>query len=275
MLSRATAEFFPKYANGHPLLIKNIPGGAAVPAIMEFTKAKPDGYTILHWNTAQVIRTHMGKVGFEATSFAPIIKQTKDHNYLLVRADSPYKNLNEFLADARRKPLSIANASIGGGHHLAALLLQDFTVPFLHVPYGGGGPAVTGLLARHVDASMNIAPEGLTNVAAGQLRILALFAEERTDLVPGAPTAREQGVNLLLPQWRGIVAPNETPTEIQARLHDIFARIMRDPEFKQRLRGLGFGHSYLNPEEFGKLIREEDAKFKRVIIENKLGDRYF
>lgn len=275
LLARASAQFFPKYANNQPLVVQNIPGSGGVPAVMEFTKAKPDGYTILHWNTAHVIKTHMSKVEYEATSFAPIIMMTKDYNYLLVKADSPYKNLNDFIEAAKKKNLSIANAGVGGGNHLAALLFEDFVkVPFKHVPFDGGGPAVSALLSGVVDASMNIAPEGLNNVKSGQLRILAVFSEQRIDLLPDVPTAKEQGLDLILPQWRGVVAHKDTPADIQKRLHDIFAQIMKDQEFLAKMKELGFGAFYMGPEEFGKFIQEDSAKYERVIKEHKLGDRY-
>jgi len=127
LVFRAMAVVFPKYANGQPLVIKNVPGAAGVPGIAEFMRAKPDGYSILHWNTAHVIKTHMSKVPFTATTFTPIIKLVSAYNYLNVKADAPWKNLGEFIGEAKKNPgnVSVVAASSKNRNHMAALLLEE------------------------------------------------------------------------------------------------------------------------------------------------------
>lgn len=277
LIFRAAAQYFPKYANNQPMLVKNVPGAAGVPGIVDFSRAKPDGLTILHWNVAHVIKTHMSKVPFSATSFEPVIQLVADNNYLLVKADSPYKTLGDLIEAAKKNPgkITIGNGGPGGGHHMAALLLEDHTgADFLHVPYQGGGPAITGLLAGQIDASMNIAPEGLNNVEAGQLRILAIFSDGKYEKIPTAPTAKEQGFNLVIPQWRGVVVPQGTPKATIKQLHDIYLKILRDPEFVKKMSEMGVVISYKNSDDFGKYLKEEDLKYEKLIKSKKLGDRY-
>jgi tripartite-type tricarboxylate transporter receptor subunit TctC len=277
LVFRALAQVFPKYANGQPMLVKNLPGAAGVPGIVEFGGTKPDGYTVLHWNVAHVIKTHMSKVPFTATSFEPVIKLVEANNYLNVKADSPHKDLKNFLEAARKNPgkVSVGNAGPGGGNHMAALLLENAAkVQFLHVPFQGGGPSVTGLLSGQVDSAMNIAPEGITNVQAKQLRILAVFGTKRFEGLPDFPTAREQGLDLVLDQWRGVVAPKGTPADIVRALHDIFHKCMQDPEFVGKMRELSTSVSYQNSKDFGELVKAEDLRFETLIKERKLGDRY-
>jgi len=277
LVFRALAAVFPKHANGQPLLVKNIAGAAGVPGIVEFSKSKPDGYTVLHWNTAHVIKPHMSKVPFTATSFEPVLKVVSGYNYLQTKADSPFQNLTDFLEAAKKNPgkVSVGNAGPGGGNHFAALLLEDYTkTSFLHVPFQGGGPSVTGLLSGQVQTAMNIAPEGLSNVEAGQTRILAVFAPSRFERFPKFPTAKEQGVDLIIDQWRGVVAPKGTPPDIVKALHDIFKKCVEDPDYVKRAKEMNVEPTYLGSKELGELIAADDKRFEKIVKEKKLGDRY-
>ena len=277
LVFRAMAVLFPKYANGQPLIVKNVPGAAGVPGITEFMRIKPDGYSILHWNTAHVVKTHMSKVPFTATMFTPIIRLVSAYNYLNVRNDAPWKTLGEFLAEAKKNPgnVSVGNAGPGGGNHMAALLLEDAAkVKFLHVPFTGGGPSVIGLMSGQVQSAMNIAPEGISNAQAGQLRILAVFGPKRLENFPNVPTGIEQGVQLSLDQWRGAVAPPNTPPDIVAALHDILKKVIEDPEFVAKMKELSTAVSYADGKTFGEDIKNEDKRYEKLCQEQKLGDRY-
>ncbi len=277
LVFRAMAALFPKYANGQPLVIKNVPGAAGVPGIVEFMRARPDGYSVLHWNNAHVIKTHMSKVPFTATSFTPVIKLVAAYNYLNVRADAPWQTLQEYVAEARRNPgeLSIGNAGAGGGNHMAALLFEIASgIKLLHVPFQGGGPSVTGLMSGDVRSAMNIAPEGVANVQAGQLRILAVFGSDRLANMPEVPTAREQGVDLALDQWRGVVAPPNTPPAVVKQLHDIFKKVIEDPEFVAKMAALNTQVAYSDSKTYGEIIKAEDLRYEKLCKEQKLGERY-
>jgi tripartite-type tricarboxylate transporter receptor subunit TctC len=277
LVFRAMAAVFPKYANGQPLIVKNVPGAAGVPGIAEFMRAKPDGYSILHWNTAHVVKTHMSKVPFTATTFTPIIQLVSAYNYLNVKADAPWKTLGEFLAEARRNPgnVSVGNAGPGGGNHMAALLLEEAAkVKFLHMPFQGGGPSVIGLMSGQVQSAMNIAPEGIANAQAGQLRILAVFGQKRLENFPDVPTGIEQGVPLAADQWRGAVAPPNTPPEIVAALHDILKKVIEDPEFVSKMKELSTQVAYADARAFGEAIKADDKRYETLCKEQKLGDRY-
>jgi tripartite-type tricarboxylate transporter receptor subunit TctC len=277
LVFRAMAAVFPKYANGQPLVVKNVPGAAGVPGITEFMRARPDGYSILHWNTAHVVKVHMSKVAFTATTFTPVIKLVSAYNYLNVKADAPWKSLGEFLSEARKNPgkVSVGNAGPGGGNHMAALLLEEAAkVKFLHVPFQGGGPSVIGLMSGQVQSAMNIAPEGIANAQAGQLRILAVFGQKRLENFPDVATGIEQGVPLSLDQWRGVVAPPNTPPDVVAALHDILKKVIEDPEFVSKMRELSTQVAYADPRTFGEVIKTEDKRYEKLCQEQKLGDRY-
>lgn len=278
LIFRSLATIFPKYANGQPLVVKNVGAAAGVPGIVEFkTNARPDGYTILHWNTAHVIKTHMNAVPFTATELTPVMKLVEDYSHVLVKADSPFKDLKDFVAYAKANPgkINLGNAGIGGGAHFSALFFEDFAgINVTHVPFTGGGPAVIGVLNGQVDASMSIASEGITNVLDGSLRMLGVFGPARPSQLPNVQTATEQGFELVLGHWRGIMAPKGTPPEIVQALHDIFKKCIEDPDFQKRMKEMNTNISYLNTKDFEALNRKADLDYMRIIKEKKLGDKY-
>lgn len=273
---RALAEVFPKYANGQPLIIKNEGAAAGVPAITEFKKADPDGYTLMHWNVAHLIKTHMNKVPFTATEFDSVLQVVASYNYLVVNADAKWNTLDEFLADARRSPegISMGNAGSGGGNHMAALLFEEATgTSYVHVPFSGGGPAITGLMSGQCDAVMANAPEGISNVQAGQLKILAVFSDDPIDSIP-AKTGLQQNVDLVLEQWRGVVAPSGTSPEILKKLENIFKQCVEDPLYVAKMHELGSIPVFKTGPDFAKLVEFDDQRYEKIIRDGGFGDKY-
>lgn len=266
---RALAAVFPKYANGQALVIKNIPGAAGITAAVEFKDAIPSGYSIMHWNNASVIKTNLSKVPVTgADTFTAVCQIVSSYNYLVVNADSPFKSLQDLLDYAKKNPgkLTMGNAGAQGGNHMAALLLEDATgLEFTHVPFSGGGPAITGLLSNQIDCVMANAPEGITNVENGQLRILAIFSDERYSALPDVPTGIECGVNVVLPQWRAIVCPPYTSTEIVEKLAAIIKQCVEDPQFIEQMTSQCVEIDYKGPEETDAFIRQQDAMYKELI----------
>jgi len=264
---RAIAEVFPKYANGQPLVIKNVPGASGLTGAVEFLNAPADGYTVMHWNNASITKAVIDKSNITATTFTPVLQVVSSYNYLLVKADSKWKTLADFVKDAKANPgkITIGNAGTNGGNHVAALLFQKAVgADFVHVPYSGGGPSVTGLLAGEVDAAMNNAPEGVSQIASGQLRLLAVFSETRYPSFPNAPTAKESGYDLILPQWRGVVLPPKAPKEVVARLEQIFKQCIEDPDFVKKMESMNVATTYKNSEDFGKLLVSEETRYKEL-----------
>lgn len=274
---RAIGTVFPKYANNQQLVIKNIPGGGAAIGYTEALKAKGDGYTAIATATPMITKIHMSPVQFSATSFAPVILMVDNACMIMVPADSSYKNLNDLVADAKKRPgeITIGNGGSGGGTHLAALAFQSYVnVKFKHIPFEGGGPSITAILGKHIDAVMVSAPEGVPQALAGQLRVLGILGEKRLDKFPNVPTAKEQGIDFKLTMWRGVLAPKDTPPAVIKQMHDILKKCMDDPEYKKKAEELSVESKYLNSEDFGKFILAEDARYKDLMIKEKLGDRY-
>lgn len=277
VLFRALGTVFPKYANGQQLIVKNVPGGGAAIGYTQALSSRPDGYTIVAAATPMIAKINMSKVSFTATSFAPIMMIADNACMIMVPADSPYKDLRDFVADAKKRPLaiSVGNGGSGGGTHLAALAFERFAkVKFTHVPFEGGGPSITAALGKHVDSIMVSAPEGIPQALAGQLRILGVFGSARLDRFPKVLTAREQGMDFTITMWRGLLAPIATPDAIVRQLHDIFKKCMDDPEFKKKADELSVELKYMGAKDFGRFMVSEDTLYRELCQEEKLGDRW-
>ena len=278
LVFRALAEVFPKYANGQPMVIVNKGEAAGVPGIMEFKQnAKPEGYDVMHWNLAHVIKTHMDPVPFTATEFPAVCQVVTANNFLVVPVDSEWKTLQEFITAAKANPgqISMGNAGTGGGNHLAALIFEmTVGIQVKHIPFAGGGPAVTGLLTGDCQSTMAIPPEGAANVQSGQLKVLATFGDKRNVAFPDAPTGKEAGVDFSIDQWRGVVTAAGTPPAIVEKLQNIFKQCVEDPTFIEKITALGSVPTYTDSKTYAAQVAADDKLYEKVIKEAKLGNRY-
>ena len=279
LVFRALAEVFPYHSGGQPLVVENMPCAAGgVAGVVDFMiNANPDGYHILQWMIAHVIRSHWTPVPFTGTSFEPVAQLMTSHNYIAVAGDSRFQTLQDLIAEARANPgtVTVGNAGPGGGNHMSGVVLERAAgVQFLHVPFPGGPQSITGLLTGDNMASMNIPPEGISQAHAGDIRILATLSPERLRDFPNVPTAQEAGVDAIFNQWRGVVVPRGTPQGIVDRLEDIIRRSVQDQRFIDRLDGMMATAAFMGAREFGQLIESEDRRFEETIRAAGLGDRW-
>jgi tripartite-type tricarboxylate transporter receptor subunit TctC len=277
VIFRAVSAVFPRYANNQQLIVKNIPGGGAAIGYTEAMKAKGDGYTAVVVATPMITKIHMSKVKFSAATFAPIIQISDNACFLLVHKDSPYKDLRDYIGDAKKRPgqINMGNAGAGGGYHLASLAFQNFVnIKLNHIPFEGGGPSITALMGKHVHSIIVSAPEGVPQALAGDLKLLGVFGGERLEKFKNIPTAKELGINFNIGMWRGVAVPKDTPPAIQAQLHEILKKCLADADFKKKCEELSVQLSYKGPQDFEKFILSEDGRYKDLIIKEKLGERY-
>jgi tripartite-type tricarboxylate transporter receptor subunit TctC len=273
---RTFQTVLPKYLKV-PIIIVNRPGGGAVPGYAEAMKKKPDGYYSLAWITASLTKTQMSKVPYSYKTFDPVIMLVNSPCWVLVPANSPFKNLQDLLAAAKAKPgqVTLGNAGAGGGTHLIALAFQVAAgVKFNHVPHKGGGPTVVATVGGHVNACNLSPPEGVPQLAAGQLRCLAVFTEKRMKEFPDVPTAKEQGLDFVMGQWRGLAVPHGTPADRIKVIHDAFKSTMEDPDLKKLANKAGIYLEYKGTKEFGEFIAKQNDFYKKLVMDNKLGTRY-
>jgi tripartite-type tricarboxylate transporter receptor subunit TctC len=271
LIFRALAATTGKYL-GKAVIVVNRPGGAGAVGYTECMQAKPDGYTLVSAITPLTILPHQVKTAFTYQSFDPVINVVYDPGMFLVKADSQWKSLKEFLDYAKKNPdmITVGNSGAGGGVHLIALAFEKAAgVKFNHIPFAGGGPSVTALLGGHIHAVTVSPPEGIEHVKAGKLRIIALFAEKRFELFPDVLTVQEQGINFVMGQWRGLAAPKGTPPDVIRKLHDAFKKGMDDPVFRKNAKDMVVNLSYLGPEAFGKLMAHDDEFYTKLVKEIK------
>jgi tripartite-type tricarboxylate transporter receptor subunit TctC len=219
----------------------------------------------------------MSKVPYSYKTFDPVIMLVNSPCWVLVPANSPFKNLQDLLAAAKAKPgqVTLGNAGAGGGTHLIALAFQVAAgVKFNHVPHKGGGPTVVATVGGHVNACNLSPPEGVPQLAAGQLRCLAVFTEKRMKEFPDVPTAKEQGLDFVMGQWRGLAVPHGTPADRIKVIHDAFKSTMEDPDLKKLANKAGIYLEYKGTKEFGEFIAKQNDFYKKLVMDNKLGTRY-
>jgi len=275
LISRALAATTEKYL-GKAVVVVNRPGGAGAVGYTEAAQAKPDGYTLTSAITPLTILPHQVKTAFTYQSFDPVINVVRDPGMFLVRSDAPWKSLKEFLDYAKKNPdmITVGNSGAGGGVHLIALAFEKTAgVKFNHIPFSGGGPSITALLGGHINAVTVSPPEGIEHVKAGKLKIIALFAEKRFELFPDVPTVKEQGIDFVMGQWRGLAAPKGTPPDVIKKLHDAFKKGTEDSVFMKNAKDMVVNISYLGPEAFGKLMARDNEFYGKLIMEIKKSER--
>ena len=278
---RAFGDVFQKIT-GQPLVIKNVAGASGVTGVMEFKEtAIGDGYQILHWSNAHTSKIHMSVVDYDVNSFKHVAQSVESANYLLVQKDAKWNTIEEFVADVLTNPgmITMANAGVGGGNHIAALLFEEAIGGELaHITYDGGSASVTGLLAGEVDAAMCNTPEGMSNVDAGQLKILCSFASKHFKDYPDVPLAIESSnealKDLVIEQWRGVAVPADTPDEVVAELADIIEKVVADEDFVTKCDTLSIVARFRDTEEYNTFVNEENARFENLIKTKGFGDRY-
>ena len=272
VLFRALGAVFPKHANNQQMIVKNIPGGGAAIGYTEAMKAKGDGYTLVAVATPMITKIHMSVVKFSATTFAPVILIADNACFLLVHKDSPYKNLKDLHQASKKKSLNCSVSGMGSRSHLNAMILKDKVGVNLEVvPFKGSAPAMMALLGGNVDLSTL---DDLTILLQKEkVRSLAIFAEKRSAKFADAPTLKELGYDIPLPDAAiGICGPPGLSPEARKVLSESLARAIKTPEFMSRIDKLGPTPIYLPGTEFQALAEASYRfveEYKDLLQESK------
>ncbi len=240
------------------VIVENRPGAAGATGNAYVAHARPDGYTLLMaLSSISVIpeaeRLQGKKPPYELSDFAPIALISADPVVLVVREDSPWKTVKDFVADAKQRPgkISYSSSGIFGALHMPFALLESATGTTLwHVPYNGGGPAVQALLGGQVDSTVGGPAAMIGQIRAKKFRPLASFGGKRLASLPDVPTLKELGIDAEYYIWAGILAPAATPAPIQQKLRDAVRQAVNDPDFKNAMAKVETPVSYLDAPEF-------------------------
>lgn len=272
VLARALAEAARKHLS-QDLIVLNRAGASGAVGWSELANAKPDGYKLGIITVELTMIPHMGLTKISSDSVLPIARLNADPATIAVRADSPYRSIEELIAAARQEAdgVRIGNAGPGSLGHLAAAALQDKVgVQFNHAPYRGANPAVLDLLGGHIEAVAVTPVEVATYVAAGKIRPLAIMADRRIGAGwENVPTLKERGIDLLIGGWRGLAAPRNTPDTVVQTLRKTIARTLKEPALRDTMAKQNMGEGYLDQPEFKTVIDRDNMVFKQLV--NKLG----
>jgi tripartite-type tricarboxylate transporter receptor subunit TctC len=262
---------------GQQFYVENVAGAGGNLGIGAAARAPADGYTLLAAGGNFVINPSLyAKVPYDPkTDFTAVSLMCSSPHFLAVHPSVPARTVTELIALARASPGKYSYASAGRGTpaHLAGELFKlAFGLDITHVPFTGGGPAVTSTIGGHTPVIVSALPTGAPYAKAGNVRALAMMSAVRSSLLPDVPTMAEAtGTALEADIVTGLVAPAGTSREIVDLLHRTIAEIIAPPEFKERLVALGFDPVASTPAQFADWITAEVAKWGKVIRDGNIG----
>jgi tripartite-type tricarboxylate transporter receptor subunit TctC len=270
VLARIVAQWLTEKL-GQPFVIENRPGAGNNLGTEAVVKAAPDGYTMLLVNPANGINATLYKdLNFNVIrDIAPVAGIVRTPNVMEVTPSFPAKTVAEFIAYCKANPGKINMASSGSGTsvHLSGELFKSMTgCQMLHVPYKGAGPALTDLMGGQVDVIFDNLPSSVGHIKGGKIRALAVTSAERDPSLPDVPTVAETVPGYEATAWFGIGMPKGTPKDIVEKVNAEVNRALADPKMRARLAELGGKPIAGTPEDFGKVIAAETAKWEKVVI---------
>ncbi len=253
-----------------PVVMVNRTGAGGAVGMAAVAKAPGDGYTILMGLSSISIfpvsdRINGKQPSYELKDFAPIALVTADPTVLVVRSDGPYKTLKDFVDAAKANPGKINYSSSGvyGTLHVSMEIFANAAgIKLFHVPYQGGGPAVTALLGGQVEALASGPAAAIGQIKGGKMRALASWSAERLALLPEIPTFKELGYDAEFYIWSGVFAPASTPAPIVNRLRQAVREAATSAEFRAAMEKVSTPVAYLDAPEFQKYWERDAARLK-------------
>jgi len=269
MSARAIGKYLTE-AVGQPIVVDNKPGAAGNIAANLVAKSAADGYTLLMSNSTIAIPSLFANLPFDVRKdFDPVSLVAIGPSVLTVHPSMAATNVTELINLAKAKPKQLIYGSGGVGNitHLEMELLQVMTgIQMIHVPYKGSAPSVIGLMGGEVNMIFSSVPAALAQIKSGRMKALAVSTLQRSSALPDVPTLNESGLpGYDAASWYGLFAPAGTPKKILAALSGEVVKIMRLPAVRERFAGDGFEPAGQGPAEFAKFLREEIAKWARVV----------
>nr|WP_020655335.1 tripartite tricarboxylate transporter substrate binding protein [Massilia niastensis] len=270
MIARVVAEGMSKEL-GKPIIVENKPGAGTIIGSDHVAKSPADGHTLVIATFAHAVNPAMQpKMPYQTDkAFAPVILIGRSPNVLVVRADRPYKSVDDILAAARANPGKLTFGSQGNGTsaHLAGELFKlNGKVNMVHVPYRGAGPAITDMLGGQIDmmfATVSAVAPFLDN---GKMRAIAVTTAERAPALQAVPTIAESGLpGYAAESWYGLYAPAGTPPAVIARLNAAARRAVQSDVFRKKVENEGLSVSAGSPDELDRYVRNETVRWTQLV----------
>jgi len=258
---------------GQPIVIENRPGAGGGVGMVHVARQKPDGYTLLMALSSIVTIPEADRVSgrvpsYQMREFTPIALVSADPTVLIVRADSAWKSVADLMKDARSRPGKITYSSSGiyGTLHVAVeMLAQSAGARMLHVPFGGGGPAMTALLGGQVDVTAQAPGVASPHVKAGKVRLLGSWGAQRLTAFPDLPTMREAGFEAEFYIWSGVFAPAGLSGDVSSRVRGAVRDASADAGFVKAMATMETPIMHLQGAEFDAFLQRDSKRLAEVI----------
>ena len=272
LVARPVAEAMAREL-GQPVVIENKAGAGGGIGMSVAAKARPDGYTVLLALSSLTVIPEADKVRGRAPSFLlaelrPLVRFTADPTVLVVREDAPWKTVQEFVADAKRRPGAInygSSGTYGTMHVPMEMLSQSAGLQMTHIPFTGAGPAVVALLGGQIDAVASGPATVLQHIKAGKLRALAHWGRAPLAALPGVPSLKDGGVAVEYAQWSGLFVPAGTPEPVAQRLRSAASTAAQDPKVREVIGNAGSPVMFQDAAEFDKYVKADAVSMVEVV----------
>jgi len=262
---------------GKQVIVDNRPGANGTISLDIEARAEPDGQTVAFGHIGGlVISPAIQKLPYDPVkSFTPLGLMVSLQNIIITHPGMPAKSVTEFIAMAKAKPgaLNYASSGVGSPGNLAGALLESMAgIQMNHIPYKGGGPAITDLLAGHVPSFFAVISTAVPHVQSGRARGIAVTGENRSGALPNVPTVGETVKGYVALNWYGLIGPADMPKPIVDRLSKALMAALSDPNVVKQLDARGIDSTPTSPQDYAKYIQSETRKWvpiiKRSIVKN-------
>lgn len=250
---------------GQTVVIENKGGAGGSLGIGQAARAKADGYTLLMTLSSISILPEADKIlgrkaSYQIDQFVPIARITADPNLFVVRADAPWKTIEEFVADAKAHPTKFNYGSSGiyGAMQVPMEMFKAAAgIHITHIPFTGGGPAVAALMGGQVDVVASGPTNALQHIKSGRLRALGHWGDVPVTALPDLPSLKSRGYDVQFTQWTGIFAPAATPAEVLDRLRKSVQKVVGDPAVQKTVMTSGSPIEYMDAPEFAAYWKQD------------------
>ena len=253
-----------------PIVVVNRPGGNGILGYLHVGLKAGEPHVLTAATPSFLIQPLLGRMKLTYRDYTLIAGLALDEFVLIVRADSPHRSVADLIAAARRSPkaVTVGGSSTPSTDSMIAHLVERATgAQFNYVPFKGGGEVMTNLLGGHIEVASANPGEALDQLEAKRIRPLAVASERRLHSLPDVPTLRESGIDVVVTQWRGVVAPKGIPPDAQAVLAAAFKRLTESKPWLHYVRENNLTPLYLAPEAFGRYLDSEAEKMARTLRE--------
>lgn len=255
---------------GQTINVENKTGGSGTVGLTEALNAAADGYTLGTCSVDLITLPLLSLAPAETTrdAFDPICVINGEPAAIIIRADSRWNTIQDILAEAKEKPgaVQLANSGMGNIWHLTAIGIELETgASFNHVPFDGAASALTAVLGGHVDAVTCSAAEAASNIASGELKVLAVANTERLEAYPDVPTFQEVGVDLTIVALRGLCVNKDPPDDVKKALCDGFEKVINSDACREKIEAANMTYMPLNAQETNDILDSMSGNFEKII----------